>query len=134
MRIQRTADDQAQAVGDECDHVMVFENIGVLLEERAFFRLLDVGFDGQQAFLAHLHQDVVDQFEQVHVFVTLITRALGQSERLRERLFGNLGRVADHERAECGAADHDDFAGVPEGQQMTARPQEAAENAGGHHH
>jgi len=82
VRIQRAANDEAQAIRDEDDHVVVFENLGILQEERALLGILQVRFDRQEAILAHLHEDVVDEFEQRHVLLAAVTRAFRQRERL----------------------------------------------------
>jgi hypothetical protein len=37
VRIERAADDEPQAIRDEDDHVMVFEDLRVFLEQRARF-------------------------------------------------------------------------------------------------
>ena len=63
VRIEVATDHQAHAVGDELDHVVVFEDLRVLGEHGALGRVGNVVFDREQTFLARLDQQVEDKFE-----------------------------------------------------------------------
>jgi hypothetical protein len=132
VRIHVAAHDETQAVRDELDHVTVFENPGVLLEERALVGAFEVCLDGHDAFFPDLHQDVVDELQECDVVLTPVARALGQRERALECAFDNLLGVAGEERAHGGAHNDDDLAGVPQRKNVTAFHGEAADNAAEH--
>ena len=118
VRIEVAADDEPQAVRDELHHVMVGEDLRIFLEEGALVGRLEIVLDRHHAFLADLHQDVVEQLEECDVVLALVARALGQGERALERGLHDLGRIAGEERAERRAHDDDDLARMPQGEQM----------------
>ena len=132
VRIQVAAHHEAQAVGDEHHHVVIVEHHRILLEEFAVLGLLEIRLDGQQAFLAHLHEDVVDQLEQRDVLLAFVTRTLVDGERLLESQLGNLRRIAGHEGAESRAHDDEDLCGMPQRKQVPAFEHEAADDATQH--
>ncbi len=79
VRIQVAADHQAQAVGREFDEVMVAEDARVLAEQLALLRRFEIRLDRQHPGLADLHQDVVEELENVDVVGAPVTRRLEQA-------------------------------------------------------
>jgi hypothetical protein len=129
MRIEVAAHDQPQAVGNELDHVMIRENARIVGEHLAVSRVLDVRLDGEHAGLADLHQDVVEQLEQIDVVLALVARALDQPHGGRERPLDHLDRIAGDKGSERGADNDDEFARVPQQQQAATFHHKAAANA-----
>ena len=129
VRIEVAADDQAQAVGDELDHVVIGEDARIFVEQLALLGRFDIRLDGEHAGLADLHQDVVEQLQQIQVILALVARALEQPEGGGEGALHHLDRIAGNEGAECGAEDDDEFARMPQQQQVAALHEEAAEDA-----
>ncbi len=108
------------------------QDFGILGKQRALLRVVHVGFDGHQAFLAHLRQNFVKQAHQLHVHRLGVFRTLenaGQS--LQGRLDGLAG-VADEEGAYRRAHDHEDLDGLKQGPQVAARQGETAEYGAQH--
>jgi hypothetical protein len=111
VRIEIAADDEAQAVGDERRHVMIREHHGIFLEDRAGLGLFEIRLDRHHAFFADLHEDVVDELQQRHIFLALVARPFRQVERALKRSLGHLRRIAGDERAERRADDDHDLGG-----------------------
>jgi hypothetical protein len=120
VRIQIAADDQTQAIGDEFDHVVVGQDARIVGEELALLRMLHVCFNREHAGLADLDQNVVDQFQQVDIVLALVLGALDQPHGSAKGALDDLQRIADDERAQCGANDGDHFARMPQQQNAAA--------------
>ena len=128
VRVEVAAGNQAQAVGDELHHVVVGHHDGVFLENVALGRVFDVPFDGQDAVFAGHDENVVNELEQLDVFLAPVTRALDQAQRTRKGVFHDFQGVADEEGAERRATDDHHFKRVPEQQHVAATHHEAAQH------
>jgi len=129
VRIQIATDDQAQTVGDELDHVMIREDARILGEHLALLGRLDVRLDRQHAGLPDLHQDVVQELEQIQIVPALVAGRFQQTDGGGKGLLHDLHRVAGQEGAESRAQDDDELARVIQQQDAAAFHQKAAKDA-----
>ena len=128
VRVEVATRDQAQAVGDELQHVMVTHHNRVLLENLALFRLLNVLFQCQHAIFSRHDQNVVNELEQLDVFLAPVTGALEQAQCAGEAVFDDLDGVADQECAQGGAANGHHLERMPQQQQAAAFHDEGPEH------
>ena len=129
MRLDVAADHQAQTVGDEIDQVVVGLHLGVVAEQRAFGRALDMIFQRHEAFAAGLVEQFIEQAEHIDVVLLLVARALEHTHHGLQGLLDRLGRGTDQEGAERGAADDDQLIGLPEGTQAAVGTEVAPDHA-----
>ncbi len=129
VRLDVAADHQAQAIGDEIDQVVVGLHLGVVGEDAAFGRALDVVFQRHEAFPARLVEQFVEQAEDVDVVLLLVARALEHAHGGLQGLLHGFDRGADQERAQRRTADDHQFIGLPQRAEFAVRADVAAEHA-----
>ena len=123
---------QAQIVGDEFGQVVVGEELGILAEDLAGLRFIDIGFKRHHALLARLDQQVIEQREGVHVVLLLVLGALQHFGNRGESSFHDFHRISDHEGAKGRAANNNQFIGLPQSRKFTVGQNEAAGDAAEH--
>ena len=129
MGIEVATRNQTQAVRDELHHVMVGQHERVFLEDVALVGVLDVLLDGQDTIFTGHHENVVNELEQLDVFLAPVARTLHESQGSGERALHDLDRVADEEGAKRRATDDHDFERVPEQQETAATGHEPTQHA-----
>ncbi len=92
----------------------------------------DVRLDREHALLARLHQNVVEQLEEIDVFLAVVARTTQQREDARTRGLDDLGGIADDERTCGGATDDHELGRMPQQDQMPTAEREAEEHAHEH--
>ena len=93
------ADDQAQVVLDELEHVMVVEDRGRFLNTSLFAGSSMTRSSAHHAFLARQRQQLVHHCEQVEVVLLLIARAFQQHGEAGRNALGHAERVGNDQRA-----------------------------------
>src|SRR5579871_1297485 len=108
---------------------MIRDELRVITKQRATVLRLEIALDGHQAFLADLHQHVVQALEQLDIIVALVARSLDEAECVDERSFGDLGRIARQKGAECSPDDDQHFRGMPQRKDLAALECESGDDA-----
>ncbi|MNX91726.1 hypothetical protein D3C86_1238310 [compost metagenome] len=132
-RAHVAADHDAQVVRDELHELRVFGDARVFAEDRAGARVLDMRFDGHQAFAARLVQQDVQKRHELHVDVLAVTRAF---QRIGQRLLHQHQRllaVACQESPKSRAKDQRQLKRLIKRAQMAAQPYETADDRHDHH-
>ena len=134
MRIGAAERQETQIVADEIDRVVIRDERGKTVEDRALVRLFDMGLERQVALGFRQLEHGVHHPEDLEIAVLVVLRAL---EDLAERL-GDTGedrlRVGDHERADGGAEDDDVLERLPKHAEVAAGAHVAADDAPCHDH
>mgnify|MGYP000876515986 CR=1 FL=1 len=89
--------------------MMVGADGGVLLEDLGLVWLFHILFNGHQAFLAGLLQDVKEQCHQLHVTRLGVLAALEAQAQTCDGGLDDLGLVVGEKRTHCGTANGDQF-------------------------
>ena len=127
-RIQVAAHHQAQVIADEIQRVVICLDSGVIGEQRAFVRGFDVGFDRHHPFAADLGQHHVQQRHHFHIEGLGVLRTLEQARQRFDGGVDGLLVVTDHEGANAGAEDDQQFGRLEQGPEVSSGQHVAAEH------
>jgi hypothetical protein len=119
-------DYRAQGVAQKAHAVVVLEDGGVLVEDAALLGVSHVLVERDQAVAPADHEDLVEQFHQVHVVAGRDASALQALDDGGDDLLYNRGRAGDDQNADGDAADHDELRHVQEQYRVAACEHEAA--------
>jgi hypothetical protein len=108
----------AQIVAQELHRVVVLQELGELVEQRAFVRLLDVLFQRQHSLGLGELEELVEHAQQLDIVGLLVGRPLHRAAQALEGLLDVGLGVADDESAEGRAQDNDELDGLNQDQQI----------------
>jgi hypothetical protein len=111
---------------------MVVEDERAFLEDLALGRILDDALQAHHAFLAGDGQQLEHHREQFQVMTLFVRRALEQLGDAAADALGHADRIGDDQRTDGGAADDEQFIGLPKRAEMAAVHREAPEHATEH--
>nr|WP_229419438.1 hypothetical protein [Pseudoduganella dura] len=119
---------QAEVVDDECQQLLFFQHGRVALEDRAVLGRLDVGIEGLQAAGGQLQQ-LVHQQQQLALEFRVVLLAHDDFLQLVRQLVEDVPGIAQHERADARAGDHEHLDRVPDRRERAAHQHVPAEDA-----
>ena len=126
-------DNRREGAADEFRNVMVRCDAGVFLEDLAFLAVGDVLLQGNQAFAAGQAKQVVEQLEQFLVGPAVEWGSLEALQHPLDQIDEDFLRRHDHQGAQRGPADHENFRGVNQRRYFAAGPDEAGQHASNDH-
>ena len=111
---------------------MVVADQRIFLKNAAFMRIREMRLQRDQAILPGEPQKLIQHFEQFVVGLLAEGRALERRQQPLHQVLEHLDGRHDDQRAEGGAADRQDFGGMDERGDLSARKDESAQNGADH--
>ncbi|OLE14863.1 MAG: hypothetical protein AUG89_00120 [Acidobacteria bacterium 13_1_20CM_4_56_7] len=129
-----TCNRHAKRIADEIPNVMVLHERGILRKYCTLFRFFDVIFQGHQAVLAGLVEQVVHHFQRIDIG---LLAELGSAENCndsRRDLLDNVQWIGDQNGARGCAADNDQLRRLEQHHYVSVLHEISGRNAAEHHH
>src|SRR5690606_36915957 len=113
-------------------HPLILQHAGILAEQWAGGRILEIGLDGHHALAAALVEYRIEQAEHFQI-VGLSEAAAEHLQRFLEHDLRGAGRIGLQKAAQCSAANDHHLEWMDERGERTAREDETTEHTADYH-
>src|SRR5262245_2543869 len=113
-RVGYAIDHQLQGVAKKINGMVVFQELRVLLEDLALFRIVYFLFHGNEAFLARLAKNLIQHGQHAEIRLLVVRRTAENTRQLARDDLQYWQRRSDQQASECGSTNDHNFCWLKE--------------------